>query len=119
MRLGEICLLTNDVVRMANFYKALLEVNNDSDDSVHQTIIAQETMLTVYNDGAVKNHNSQNMTLAFTVEDIEKEYQKILSLGVEVIEGPIVRPWGAVNMSFYDPDRNVIFLRRLPNNVEK
>lgn len=119
MKLGEICLLTNDVVRMANFYKALLEVNNDSDDSVHQTIIAQETMLTVYNDGSVKNHNSQNITLAFTVDDIEKEYQKLQILGVQVIEGPTVRPWGAINMSFYDPDENIIYLRSFPDKEGK
>lgn len=54
MRLGEIGLLTNDVLALSDFYKALLETDNGSNDAVHQ---------------------------------------------------------GAVNMSFYDPDRNVIYLR--------
>jgi predicted enzyme related to lactoylglutathione lyase len=45
------------------------------------------------------------------VENIENEYKKILRLGAEVIEKPVKRPWGAVNMSFYDPDRNIIYLR--------
>lgn len=111
MKLGEIGLLTNDVVALANFYKALLETDNGSNDAVHQTIIAEETMLTVYNDGSAKNNNNQNMCIAFTVDDMEKEYQKVLRLGVEIIEKPAKRPWGAVNMSFYDPDRNVIYLR--------
>lgn len=65
MKIGEVRLLTNDVVRLANFYKQLLE------------------------------------------------YRKVLDLGAEVIEGPTVRPWGAVNMSFYDPDRNIIYFRQL------
>ena len=26
---------------------------------------------------------------------------------------PTKRPWGAVNMSFYDPDNNVIYFRQL------
>lgn len=111
MRLGEISLLTNDVVKLANFYKTLLETNNDSNDEVHQTIIAEETMLTIYNDGSIKNNNNQNMCIAFTVDNIEKEYQKVLALGAEIIEKPTKRPWGAVNMSFYDPDRNVVYLR--------
>lgn len=111
MRLGEIGLLTNDVVALSDFYKALLETDNDSNDAVHQTIIAEETMLTVYNDGSVKNNDNQNMCIAFTVGDMEKEYQKVLKLGAEIIEKPTKRPWGAVNMSFYDPDRNVIYLR--------
>ncbi len=45
MRLGEVGLLTNDVIKLADFYKALLETDNGSQDEVHQTIIAEETML--------------------------------------------------------------------------
>ena len=111
MRLGEVGLLTNDVIRLADFYKALLETDNGSDDEVHQTIIAEETMLTIYNDGSAKNNNNQNICIAFTVDDMDREYQKVLKSGAEVIEKPIKRPWGAVNRSFYDPDRNVVYLR--------
>lgn len=111
MKLGEVGLLSNDVVKLANFYKALFEVDNQSSDEVHQTIIAEETMLTIYNDGSKKNNSNQNICLVFTVDDIEKEYRKLLELGVEIIEEPTLRPWGAINMSFYDPDRNVIYFR--------
>lgn len=72
---------------------------------------AEETMLTIYNDGSAKNNNNQNICIAFTVDDMDREYQKVLKSGAEVIEKPIKRPWGAVNMSFYDPDRNVVYLR--------
>ena len=57
------------------------------------------------------NNLNQNICLAFTVDDIEEEYRKILNLGMEIIDKPIKRPWGATNMSFYDPDRNIIYLR--------
>ncbi len=115
MKIGEVGLLTNDVVSLANFYKEFLKVNNGSNDEVHQTIIAEETMLTIYNDGSTKNNNNQNICLAFTVEDIYAEYQRLLDMGVEIIEKPTPRPWGAINMSFYDPDRNVIYLRSFQN----
>ena len=111
MRLGEVGLLTNDVVKLADFYKRILDVDNNSNDEVHQTIIADETMLTIYNDGTYKNNLNHNICLAFTVDDIEEEYRKILNLGMEIIEKPTKRPWGATNMSFYDPDRNIIYLR--------
>lgn len=111
MRLGEVGLLTNDVQRLANFYKVLLKTDNGSSDDVHQTIIASETMLTIYNDGTVKRNDNRNITLAFTVEDIEEEYNRLIQSGVEIIEGPVIRPWGAKNMSFYDPDGNIIYLR--------
>ena len=111
MKIGEVCLLTNDVPRLASFYKRLLEVENDSEDAIHQFILTEGTTLTIYNDGTVKNDQNQNICLAFTVEDMEAAYQKVLALGARIIEPPTKRPWGAVNMSFYDPDNNVIYFR--------
>ena len=113
MRIGEVGLLSNDVVKLSNFYKKLLEIENNSNDEEHQILISEETMLTIYNDGSEKNNLNKNICLAFTVDDIDKEYNKVLSLGAEIIEKPTIRPWGAINMSFYDPDRNIIYLRTL------
>ena len=111
MKIGEVCLNTNDVITLANFYKKLLEIENDSDDEVHQILLCEETQLSIYNDSTSKNNNNQNISLAFTVENIEAEYAKLLAMRVEIIEKPTKRPWGTTNMSFYDPDRNVIYFR--------
>lgn len=115
MRIGEVCLNTNDVVKLANFYKQLLDIDNGSNDETHQVLICEETQFTIYNEGSYKNNNNQNISLAFTVDDIDVKYQKLLEMGVEVIEKPTQRPWGAVNMSFYDPDRNIIYFRSFLN----
>lgn len=116
MKIGEVCLCTNDVPRLAACYKQLLGIENDSEDEIHQFLITEETALTIYNDGSTKNNSNQNICLAFTVDDVEKEYEKLLALGAEIIEKPVRRPWGAVSMSFYDPDNNVIFFRSFPKN---
>lgn len=116
MKIGEVSLLTNDVLRLAAFYKQLLEIDNDSNDEVHQFLITEETTLTIYNDGSIKNNQNQNICLAFTVDDIEREYKKVLALGAKVIEGPTKRPRGAINMSFYDPDNNMVFFRSFPTD---
>lgn len=113
MMIGEVCLLTNDVRKLADFYKQLLGIDNNSNDDTHQFIITEGTTLTVYNDGSDKNNQNQNICLAFTVDDIEKAYAKVQALGAKIIEPPAKRPWGAVNMSFYDPDNNVIYFRQL------
>lgn len=115
MIIGEVCLLTNDVPRLASFYKQLLGADNGSDDKVHQFIIAEETSLTIYNDGTVKNNQNQNICLVFTVDDIEKEYEKVRALGAEVTEPPTRKPWGAVSMSFRDPDNNMVYFRSFPD----
>lgn len=114
--IGEVCLLTNDVPRLAAFYKQLLGIENGSNDETHQFIIPEGTALTVYNDGTVKNNRNRNICLAFTVDDIDREYEKVLALGAEIIEPPTKRPWGAINMSFYDPDNNMVFFRSFPEN---
>lgn len=119
MQIGEVGLLTNDVRRLASFYKQLLEIENNSDDETHQFLITEGTMLTIYNDGSVKNNQNQNICLAFTVEDVEQEYQRVVALGAEILEKPAKRPWGAVNMSFYDPDNNVIFFRSFPKTEKE
>ena len=115
MRIGEVCLNTNDVIALANFYKKIFGIDNGSNAEIHQTIICEETQLTIYNDGTYKNNNNQNICLAFTVEDIEREYEKLLAMEVEIIEKPTKRPWGTINMSFFDPDRNVIYFRCFPD----
>ena len=116
MKIDDVSLLTNDVRRLAAFYKQLLETENGSDDEIHQFILTEETALTIYNDGTVKNNQNQNICLAFTVDDIEKEYRKVLALGARIIEAPAKRPWGTVNMNFYDPDNNIIYFRSFPKD---
>ena len=113
MFLGEVCLCTNDVLKLAGFYKKLLGLEQNDQDEVHQTIIGEGVTLTVYNDGTVKNNQNQNICLAFTVEDVDKEYDRLKTMGVTVIEPPTTRPWGARNMHFIDPDGNHIYFRSI------
>lgn len=114
MKVGEVCLLTSDVIRLANFYKMLFQIDNGSNDIVHQFIISEETTLTIYNDGIERKTNSHNICIAFTVDNVDEEFERLKSLGVEIVEPPAIRPWGAKNMSFLDPDNNSIIYRSFP-----
>lgn len=114
MKVGEVCFMTKDVIRLSNFYKQLFHIDNNSNDDVHQFIISEETTLTIYNDGIERTGNPHNICIAFTVEDVDAEYDRLRELGVEIIEPPTIRPWGAKNMSFLDPDNNLITFRCFP-----
>lgn len=114
MILAEVCLLTNNVLRLSEFYKTILNTTSDSDDEVHQEILVDGTTLSIYNDGKVKNNLNQNICIAFTVDNVDAEYEKLKKLGVNIIEPPITRPWGARNMYFCDPDGNYIYFRSFP-----
>lgn len=113
MKIGEVSLLTGDVIRLANFYKKLFGIENKDNDDVHQVIITDGTGLTIYNDGVERKNNYQNICLAFTVDSVDEEFIRLQSLGVEIIEPPTVRPWGAKNVIFTDPDGNRIVFRSL------
>ena len=114
MKIGEIGLLTNDVIGLSNFYKTVFGIDNKSDDDVIQFIITEGTGLTIYNDGMKRKENYQNVCLAFTVDDVDAEYERLKTLGVEIIEPPTIRPWGAKNMIFLDPEGNQLIFRCVP-----
>jgi predicted enzyme related to lactoylglutathione lyase len=113
MLLGEVCLETNDVINMADFYRKIFNLMSHSNDEIHQFIISEGTTLSIYNNGKIKNNQNENISLAFTVEDIDEEYKKLLELGVQIVDPPKIQPWGAKNMHFRDPDGNHIYFRSI------
>lgn len=112
--IGEVCLLTGNVPRLADFYRHLLDLEpgGDASDGMHQFILSEGTALTVMWDDAPRT--GQSAALAFTVPDMDAAYQRVTALGAPIIEPPTVRPWGAVNMSFRDPDGNAVYFRSFP-----
>lgn len=117
MRIGEVCLHTQDVNRLADFYKRLFQIDNGSRDDVHQFLFSEETTLTVYNDGTARSTNSGSISLAFTVDDVDQAYAQLQALGAAVLEPPTTRPWGARNLHFLDPDGNHIYFRSFPSET--
>ncbi|HCX60831.1 MAG TPA: glyoxalase [Clostridiales bacterium] len=113
MYLGEVCIETNDVIKMADFYRKILNISSDCIDEVHQFIITEGTTLSIYNNGEVKNNQNQNISIAFTVDDVDEEYERLLNLGIHIIDVPKPQPWGVKNMHFCDLDGNHIYFRSL------
>lgn len=118
MRIGEVCLLTTDVPRLADFYRKLLGAlpGEDWENWGHQFVLVEETSLTVMRDDHPRK--GQSAALAFTVEDIDAAQERVLALGAEIVDPPTAQPWGAVNMSFRDPDGNIVFFRSFPGQEE-
>ncbi|EID17591.1 VOC family protein [Mycobacterium xenopi] len=46
--------------------------------------------------------------IAFVVEDVDAEAKRLRALGVEILSGPVDRPWGERTLHICDPDGNVI-----------
>ncbi|EUA35807.1 glyoxalase/Bleomycin resistance /Dioxygenase superfamily protein [Mycobacterium xenopi 3993] len=42
------------------------------------------------------------------MEDVDAEAKRLRALGVEILSGPVDRPWGERTLHICDPDGNVI-----------
>jgi len=119
MILGEICLHTNNVVKLSDFYRKILKITQENNseknnNETHQFILTEGVTLSVWNNGELKDNNNKNISLAFTVNDVDEEYNRLLGIGIKIIEPPKKQPWGAKNMLFCDPDGNQIYFRSFP-----
>jgi lactoylglutathione lyase len=52
--------------------------------------------------------------VAFLVEDVDAEHERLLALGATVLAGPTDRPWGERTLHVADPDGFVVELTRRP-----
>jgi lactoylglutathione lyase len=50
--------------------------------------------------------------VAFMVEDVDSEHERLLAAGVPVLAPPTDRPWGERTLHVADPDGNVVELTR-------
>ncbi len=85
MQIGEVCLMTRDVKKISDFYKWLLGIGNGSDDTEHQFLISEGTALTVCRDYGEGEIGHGGICLAFTVDDVDAEHERLVSRGVEVL----------------------------------
>jgi lactoylglutathione lyase len=55
--------------------------------------------------------------VAFLVDDVDAEAERLMALGVEVLAGPVDRAWGQRTLHVADPDGHVVeFAQELPRS---
>jgi len=108
---------TENIMRLTNFYKMLLNVDNDSDDPDHQTLDNGGMGVGFVRTGANDIWGSGKTSVAITVDDVDFEYERLKTLGVDV-DPPVTQPWGAKNMVLRDPDDNRIVMRSFPSHMQ-
>jgi uncharacterized glyoxalase superfamily protein PhnB len=126
MKFGGICIITEDVSSLAEFYSKLLQAEAEGND-VHSFVETDGAGLAIYSKEAArrdmgfdfsKHWGSGNITLQFMVDDVDSEYERIKKLGVEIEIEPTDYPWGSRSMQVRDPDGNIItFACRIGKNA--
>lgn len=118
----DICFITNDVILLRSFYESVFGGQAEGDE-IHSSIsIDGLTLVFDHVDIAdnipafhyVQTGGANNVIIGFNVEDADAQYQRLQSLGVEMLNEPKTYPWGARSFQFKDPDGNILNFRSPP-----
>lgn len=114
-----ICLITQDVRKLAIFYEKVLQSKADDMNDIHVSIEVEGGGITIYSKTAAekdmgfdftKYHGTGMTKFSFGVDDVDKEYERLksLKLDIEFVTEPTTYPWGARSMHFRDLDGNLV-----------
>lgn len=110
-----VCLITDDVARLRDFYARVLVLPAQGDDTFASfategaglSLFSFEGLEQMTSDAASRG-GAGSCFLEFEVTDVDKEYEQLLALGVEIIKAPTTQPWGIRAVWFRDPDGNPV-----------
>ena len=111
MEFKGICIHTNNVPRLVDFYSKALRLQAEGDE-VHS--VFNEANLAIWNPGAIDEKkfktSERYFTLMFEVENVDKEYERLKHSDIKIVftSQPTTQPWGARAFGFKDPDGNNI-----------
>jgi catechol 2,3-dioxygenase-like lactoylglutathione lyase family enzyme len=110
-----ICLVTRDVRRVRQFYEAVLQTEFKGDDVFAWLESAQRTFsifsaegMEKLAPGSMNGAGYGSFTIEFEVADVDQEFERLKSLGVEVVKEPTTQSWRRRSVWFRDPDRNIV-----------
>ena len=113
-----ITIWTNDIESMKNFYNNILgfKIKNDLGEYVEfenegvRFAICLRSVVKGYSEEFSKKSRGQSFELAFPCEnsgDVDKTFEKLISMGVSSIQTPKDMPWNQRTAMFSDPDGNI------------
>lgn len=116
--MSSVCLITEDVQRLAEFYEKVLLVKTEIND-IHVNVPWAEGGFVIYSKNAAENQMGFDFTeyngtgktiISFFVDNADDEYERLKSLdmNIEFITTPTTYPWGSRSMHFRDLDGNII-----------
>lgn len=110
MLLNQLTLYVENVHEASSFFETLLQVEADfSDDNFAQLTIADYILMLT----KVKIGETSRLTIHLEVKTLEKEFERLKTLGISIIKDPYITDWGTYSMLVQGPDDIIIDLYQL------
>jgi uncharacterized glyoxalase superfamily protein PhnB len=115
MKFTGICLITENVPGLVRFYEKIFNSQAEGNET-HAELIIAGVGLAIFSKagmeqmapGSMRQAGYGSFTLMFNVDDVDAEWERLQTLGVEFVKPPQTHPWGARSFWFRDPDGNII-----------
>jgi catechol 2,3-dioxygenase-like lactoylglutathione lyase family enzyme len=115
MKFVGICLITRNVPALADFYTRVLGVTPEGDDT-HVELHTDGAGMAIFSTQgmermaprALPGAGNGGVTIMFEVQEVDAEYERLKTLGVEFVMLPTTHPWGSRSFWFRDPDGNLV-----------
>jgi len=115
MKFTGICLITNNVPALMQFYAKVLGVEG-SGNEVHAELKTDGGNIAIFSSdgmekmaaGAMQGAGHGSITIGFEVEDLDAEYKRLKDLGVQFVMLPTAHRWGTKSFWFRGSDGNIV-----------
>jgi catechol 2,3-dioxygenase-like lactoylglutathione lyase family enzyme len=114
--LMNVCLVTNDVPRLVDFYGRVLQIRPNMSGPEYAEFPTGVGVLAIFSAEAQEKYiphaaqpaSNQTAILEFKVADVDKEYARLKGIVKTWVKPPTTQPWGTRSTYFRDPDGNLI-----------
>ena len=115
MRFTGICIITQNVDRLCAFYREILKLEPE-EGNIFEIIPTEGADLSIFSSertekmapGCLKGAGYGSYTIEFEVEDVDREFERLKALKVEIVKPPTTQSWGRRSVWFRDPDGNIV-----------
>ena len=122
-----VILYVTDLDRSISFYRDIVGLPFKFSESGYAEFATEGTKFALFERarlpqliGRVGGQSDATMEVAFLVEDVDEEAERLGGAGVTGLAGPVDRPWGQRTFHFLDPDGHVVeFAQELPRDRER
>jgi catechol 2,3-dioxygenase-like lactoylglutathione lyase family enzyme/predicted SnoaL-like aldol condensation-catalyzing enzyme len=114
-RFNSICMITENVPALRDFYCRVLQTSAEGDDAF-TALSTEGAQLTLFHPrgmeqmapGSMAGSGHSSYALEFEVQDVDREYERLRELGVPIVKPPTTQAWGLRSAWFRDPDGNIV-----------